>query len=160
TIRSFYEANIDLTRPNPPFCFMSPTGRIFTRARFLPPLKIESADLHHVQLGEGCVLDGVHIENSVIGVRSVIGKGTVIRKSVVMGNDFYQWTKPSSGPRLGIGKNCQIERCILDKNVFIGNNVSITNRNREREKDGENYYIRDGIVIIPKAAVIRDGTKI
>ncbi len=160
TIRSFYEANIDLTRPNPPFSFMAPTGRIFTRARFLPPSKIESAEFHHVLTGEGCVLDGVHIENSVVGIRSVIGRGTVVRKSVLMGNDFYQWAKPKNGPRLGIGKNCQIENCILDKNVFIGNNVSITNRSREREKDNDNYYIRDGIVIIPKAAVIEDGTKI
>ncbi len=160
TIRSFYEANIDLTRPNPAFSFMSPTGRIFTRARFLPPSKIEAAELHRVQLGEGCVLDGVHIENSVIGIRSVVGRGTVIRKSVLMGNDFYQWANTPKGSRLGIGKNCQIENCILDKNISIGNNVSITNRSREREKDGENFYIRDGIVIIPKAAVIKDGTKI
>jgi glucose-1-phosphate adenylyltransferase len=160
TIRSFYEASIDLTRPNPPFSFLTPTERIFTRARFLPPSKVQSAELHHVLMAEGCLLDGVHIEDSVIGLRSVIHKGSMIRKSVLMGNDFYEWERPGSRRPLGIGKNCLIENCILDKNVCIGNRVSITNGTRIREKDGESFYIRDGIVIIPKGAVIEDGTKI
>lgn len=160
TIQSFYEANIELTKPNPPFAFLSSEGRVFTRARFLPPTKIHSADLSNALLGEGCYLNGVHVENSVIGLRSVIHKGTVIRKSILMGNDFYDLEQSKTKPAPEIGKNCQIEKAILDKNVRIGNNVSITNPKNIREKDGDQYYIRDGIVIIPKGTVIADGTKI
>ncbi|MBI3307229.1 MAG: glucose-1-phosphate adenylyltransferase [Candidatus Omnitrophica bacterium] len=158
TIRSFYEASIELTKQNPQFTFISPTGRIFTRARFLPPSKILSAELKNVLMAEGCVLEGARIEDSVIGLRSIVRKGTVIRQSALMGNDLYE-TGRQVHP-IGIGEGCVIENCILDKNVRIGNRVSITNTAKVREKDGENYYIRDGIVIIPKGAVIGDGTKI
>jgi glucose-1-phosphate adenylyltransferase len=160
TIHSFYEVNIELTKPKPSFSFFKPGERIFTRARFLPPSKILSAELHNVLMGEGCILDGSHIEDSVVGLRSVIGEGTVIRRSILMGNDYYSPEKTDRRNRIGIGKNCQIENCILDKNVYIGNDVSITNREKIREKDGDNYYIRDGIVIVPKGTVISDGTKI
>ncbi len=157
TTRAFYEANIELTKPNPPFQFVS-EDRIFTRARFLPPSRILSAELTHCLIAEGCDLDGVHAEDSIIGLRAVIRKGTVIRKSVLMGNDYFEFNKPKDKPALGIGRNCNIKDAILDKNVRIGNNVSITNDKRTREKDGENYHIREGIVIIPKGAVIADGT--
>lgn len=158
TTRAFYEANIELTKPNPPFHFVSEENRIFTRARFLPPSRILSAELTHCLIAEGCDLDGVHAEDSIIGLRSVIRKGTVIRKSVLMGNDGFEFKKPKDKPALGIGRNCHIKDAILDKNVRIGNNVSITNDKRTREKDGENYHIREGIVIIPKGASIPDGT--
>lgn len=160
TISSFYEANIELTKPNPPFQFLSSQGRIYTRARFLPPSRIFSAEMTNALIAEGCNLDGVHVEDSIIGLRSNILKGSLIRKSVVMGSDSYELEKPKSVPPLGIGKNCHIQDAILDKNVRIGNRVSITNRARVREKDGENYYIRDGIVIVPKNAIIPDGTTI
>lgn len=161
TIKSFYDASIELTKPNPPFEFRSPSGIIFTRSRFLPPAKLISAELTSVLMGEGCILDGVNIESSVIGLRSIVRSGSVIRKSVLMGNDFYQdESLPSAQPLLGIGKNCLIENCILDKNVSIGNRVSIANSRHVREEDGENYFIRDGIVIVPKGAVIPDGTRI
>ncbi|MDD5218675.1 MAG: sugar phosphate nucleotidyltransferase [Candidatus Omnitrophica bacterium] len=160
TIRSYYDVNIELTKPNPPFSFLSSQGRLFTRSRFLPPSRIINANFSNAVMTEGCYLDGVHVEDSIIGLRSYILKGSVIRKSVVIGNDFYELDKPKGQPALGIGKNCQIEHAILDKNVRIGNNVSISNKEKIEEKDGENYYIRDGIVIIPKGAVVRDGTKI
>ncbi len=160
TIRSFYEANIEMTRPNTRFPFLSEEGRIFTRARFLPPSVMNSAHLRDSIIAEGCHIDGVHIENSVIGLRSVIHSGTVIRKSVLMGNDVFEFRKPAGVPALGIGKNCNIKDAILDKNVRIGNNVSITNPKHLREKDGDNYCIREGIVIVPKGAVIPDGTRI
>lgn len=160
TIRAFYDVSIELTKSNPLFSFMSQGSPIFTRARFLPPSKIDGTELSSVLLAEGCDLDGAHIENSVVGLRSVIGKGTVIRNSVLLGNDFYGSHSLKSKFDVGIGKNCQIQNCILDKNVRIGNNVTITNLEGVHEKDGKNYYIRDGIVIIPKAANISDGTKI
>lgn len=160
TIRAFYDANIELTKPNPKFQFQTPEGRMVTRARFLPPSSIQSAELHNALIAEGCHLNGVHIEDSIVGLRSVIGEGTVIRRSVLMGNDYFEYERRPKAMPLGIGKNCQITNAILDKNVRIGNRVVITNHGKVREKDGDNYYIREGIVIIPKGAVIKDGTKI
>ncbi|MEI7752097.1 MAG: glucose-1-phosphate adenylyltransferase [Candidatus Omnitrophota bacterium] len=160
TIGSFYEASIELTNTNPPFSFMSPEGRIFTRPRFLPPSKILETELDHVVMSEGCILTGAKIQHSVVGLRSVVGQGTVVRKSVLMGNDYYEWPDPAQDHRIGVGKNCVIENCIIDKNVSIGDGVSITNAKAIDEKDGDHYYIRDGIVIIPKGVHIPSGTKI
>ncbi len=160
TIASFYEASMELTNANPPFSFMSPEGRIFTRSRFLPPSKIIGVELDHVLMSEGCVLTGAKIHQSIVGLRSIVGQGTAIRKSILMGNDYYDWPDQSQDQRVGIGKNCVIENCIIDKNVSIGDGVSITNAKAVDEKDGENYYIRDGIVIIPKGVRIPAGTKI
>ncbi|HOW59486.1 MAG TPA: glucose-1-phosphate adenylyltransferase [Candidatus Omnitrophota bacterium] len=160
TIGSFYEASLELTNQNPPFSFLAQEGRIFTRPRFLPPSKIIGTELDHVLMSEGCSLTGAKIQQSVVGLRSIVGAGTTIRKSILMGNDFYEWPEPGRDRKIGIGKNCLIENCILDKNVGIGDNVSITNPQKIEEKDGENYYIRDGIVIVPKGAHIPSGTKI
>lgn len=158
TIQAFYDANIELTRKKTSFDFMSTIERTFTRPRFLPPTRIFSAQLHDALLGEGCMVDGAHIEESVVGLRSVIREGTVVQRSIIMGNDFYE-EKPSK-LGLGIGRNCRIQNCIVDKNVRIGDHVVITNRKGVEEEDGDNYYIREGIVIIPKGARIQDGTKI
>jgi glucose-1-phosphate adenylyltransferase len=160
TIGSFYEASIELTRENPPFSFLSPEGRIFTRPRFLPPSKILGTELDHVLMSEGCILTGAKIHESVVGLRSVVGAGTVIRKSILMGNDYFDWPDQAKDHRVGIGKNCVIENCIIDKNASIGDGVSITNEKAVEEKDGDHYYIRDGIVIIPKGVHIPSGTKI
>ena len=160
TIGSFYEASIELTNANPPFSFLAPEGRIFTRPRFLPPSKMIGTELDHVLMSEGCILNGAKIQHSVVGLRSIVSHGTVIRRSILMGNDFYEWPDQGQDRKIGVGKNCFIENCILDKNAGIGDNVSITNPNKIEEKDGENYYIRDGIVIIPKGAHIPSGTKI
>lgn len=161
TIQSYYEASIELTEEKPPFSFFSPTGRIFTRPRFLPPSSIVSSRLDHVLLSEGCILRGTKIEDSIVGLRSVVGEGTVLRKAVLMGADFYQSEELESvQPNLGIGRDCLIERTIIDKNARIGNSVIIRNRKKIQEMDGENYYIRDGIVIIARGACIPDGTEI
>lgn len=160
TIRSFYEASIDLTKDNPSFNFFIPKGIIFTRARFLPPSKIIEAELKNALVAEGCILEGAKIESSVIGLRSVISEGTVVRRSVLMGNDFYKLEQPDLRARLGIGKGCRIENCILDKNVCIGNEVVISNSRGVQEENGKNYCIRDGVVIIPKGTVIPDKTVI
>lgn len=161
TIRNFYQANLELTGKNPPFSFFTPKGRIFTRPRFLPPSNILSARLKNILLSEGCVLQNATIEDSVVGLRSVVREGTAIRKSVLMGADFYQQEEPEPiRPDLGIGKDCLIQNAIIDKNVRIGNGVVIENLKKIREFDGENYYIRDGIVIIARGARVPDGTKI
>jgi glucose-1-phosphate adenylyltransferase len=160
TIRSFYEANIDLTRQNPRFNFIDPGGRIFTRPRFLPPSKFVSCQLRNVIIADGCTIKGAHIENSVVGLRSLIQKGTQIRRSVLMGNDYYDAGRPHTEYPLQIGENCRIENCIIDKNVHIGNRVTITNTKKIKEEDGPFYHIREGIVVIPKNVVIPDGTRI
>lgn len=160
TIDSFFEANIELTKNNSAFDLFEPSGRVFTRARFLPPNKIQEATLKRALIAEGCMIEGADIQDSVIGVRSIIRSGAVIRKTVMMGNDFYTTESPDIKKKLGIGRNCRIENAILDKNVYIGNNVTITNRDKINEKDGNNFYIRDGIVIVPKGVSIPDGTVI
>lgn len=161
TIHSFYEACLELTRENPPFTFFSPNARIFTRPRFLPPSTLLASRLKNALLSEGCVLRGVTVEDSVVGLRSVIREGTAIRQSVLMGSDFYQEEETEViHPDLGIGKDCVIQKAIIDKNVRIGNGVTIRNRKNLLEADGENYYIRDGIVIIPRGAKVADGTQI
>ncbi len=159
TIEGYYEASMDLTRPSPDFNFSDPRGVIFTRARFLPPTNILSAEMKNTLISDGCVIEESKIEGSIIGLRSVIRKGSVIRNSVIMGNDYYESEK-GKGPFMGIGKNCRIENCILDKNVKVGHDVTITNAKKIMELDAENYYIRDGIVIIPKDVYIPDGTQI
>ncbi len=161
TIRNFYEASLELTGKNPPFNFFSPEGRIFTRPRFLPPSNILSCQLKNVLLSEGCVMQGATIEDSVVGLRSVVREGSVIKKSVLMGADFYQ-VEEAERPRLelGIGKDCLIENAIIDKNVRIGNGVVIQNKKGVQEADGENYFIRDGIVIVARGANIPNGTQI
>ncbi|MSR78105.1 MAG: glucose-1-phosphate adenylyltransferase [Candidatus Omnitrophica bacterium] len=160
TIRSFYEANIELTRVKPKFSFLDWESRIFTRPRFLPPSYFGSSNLNQVQISEGVLCEAERIESSIIGLRSVIREGTVVLKSVIMGNDFYEFQTPKGHLPLGIGKNCRIENCILDKNVRIGNRVRITNAKKIKETNHETYCIRDGIVIIPKETTIPEGTVI
>lgn len=160
TIQSFFDANLDLARPNPPFDFISPDGATFTRSRFLPPAYLNGTKLNSVLLGDGCVLTGVEIEEAVIGLRAVVGEGTVLRRTVLMGNDYYNGIGEGAYHKVGIGKNCRIENCIIDKNVLIDDGVSIMNSAKVQNADGPNYVIRDGIVIIPKNAHIQAGTKI
>ncbi len=160
TIGAFFKESLGLTAPEPSFSFLSPQGRIYTRPRYLPPSKFLNTQMEHVLMSEGCVVHGAKIKESVIGLRSVVNEGTVIRRSILMGNDYYEWPAPNADRKIGIGKNCLIENCILDKNVGIGDNVKITNVLKLKEKDGDNYFIRDGIVIIPKGANIPAGTRI
>ena len=161
TIGSFYEASLELTGKSPPFSFFAPEGRIFTRARFLPPSKILSCEMKNVILAEGCVLREATVEDSVVGLRSIIREGTTVRRSALMGNDFYQEEETEKiKPDLGIGKNCTIENAIIDKNVRIGNGVVIRNQKKVETADGDYYHIREGIVIIPREARVPDGAEI
>jgi glucose-1-phosphate adenylyltransferase len=159
TIRSFFEANLNLTNTLPPFNFFDTSAPIYTHARFLPASKVNGATIKQAIISDGCVVSDAQIERSVIGIRSYIESGTSIRNSVVMGADFYEaaLAQKLTGPAIGIGKNCVIERAIIDKNARIGNGAVITPEGKPDHFDGENYYIRDGIVIVPKNAVIPDG---
>jgi len=163
TIRAFFEANLALTDPVPTFDLFDHINRIYTQQRHLPPSKVSGTQVQRVIIADGCVITDAHIDRAVIGIRSVIGSGTTIRNSVLMGADFYQaeaWEPNPGAPLLGIGCRCRIEGAIIDKNACIGDGVVITPEGKSENADGENYYIRDGVVVVPKGAVIPAGTSI
>ena len=168
TIRAFYNANLDLASPLPKFNFFNSAAPIYTRSRYLPPSKIHGCEIDNAMVSEGCILNGITAKRSIIGLRSRIDYGTKIEDSIVMGNDFYESLEEMEKnlarriPHVGIGKNSIVRRAIIDKNVRIGSNVQIINAHGIDNTDCENksYYIREGIVIIPKGAVIYDGTVI
>jgi glucose-1-phosphate adenylyltransferase len=160
TIRSFYETNLQLTLPDPPFNFYEPKSPIYTHARWLPGSTVEDSELKDVLIAEGCNIRKAEIKHSIIGIRSQIGEGTVIRDSILMGADYYPAEKPRGSLPIGIGRNCHIECAILDKNVRIGDNVVIQPFPRGQDLDGNLYFVRDGIVVIAKDTEIPTGTKI
>jgi len=153
TIRSFYETNLELTLPNAPFNFHDARRPIYTHSRFLPGSIVEDSKLKDVLLAEGCVIHKANITHSVIGLRSNIGEGTVIKDSVVMGADYYE-RRVSKNIPLGIGKKCKIEGAIIDKNVHIGDGVVIKPFPRGTDIDAGTWVVQDGIVVIPKDTLI------
>ncbi len=166
TIRAFYEANLDLASPLPQFNFFDASAPIYTRSRYLPPSKMHNCDIDNSMISEGCILNGVKVRNSIIGLRSRIDQGSDIQDSIVMGSDFFESISELQGnitnakPNIGIGENTIIRRSIVDKNVRIGSNVHLINQDGADNRDAADgsFYIRDGIIIIPKNAVIPDGT--
>lgn len=160
TIRSFYETNLLLAKPESPFNFYDPVRPIYTRPRFLPGSVIDGATMTNVLLAEGCQIRKAKITNSVIGLRSQISDGVRIDKSIMMGSDYYDApgeSIPGNIP-LGIGSNCQIEGAIIDKNARIGEGVVIKPFPRGTEIDNGNWVVQDGIVVIPKSTVVHAGT--
>jgi len=163
TIRAFYEANLDLCEPLPQFNFYDASAPIFTHARYLPATKIIKSHVERSVLADGCIINDATIEHSLVGVRSRIQAGATIRDSLIMGQDYYDSPerRPVLGaPIMGIGHRAWIERTIVDKNARIGDDVRITPAGKPDFFDGPNFYVRDGIVIIPKNAVIMSGTVI
>ena len=163
TIRAFYEANLDLCEPMPQFNFYDASAPIYTHARYLPATKIIKSRIERSILADGCILNDAVIEHSVVGVRSRIQSGANIHHSLIMGQDYYDSPErvPLPGaPTMGIGHGAWIEGTIVDKNARIGDNVRITPEGKPAFVDGPNFYVRDGIVIIPKGAVIMSGTVI
>ena len=164
TIRAFFEANLALTDTVPPYNFFDRSSPIYTRPRFLPASKVNAATFRRAIVGDGCIISDAHIERTVIGIRSIIETGATIRNSVIMGADFYEDEATEvfqdTGPRppIGIGRNSVIDRAIIDKNARIGESVVITPDGKAPNVDSTNYFIRDGVVVIPKNAVIPDGT--
>jgi len=162
TIRSFYETNLSLARPDAPFNFYDPVRPIYTRARYLPGSVIDGATLNNVLIADGCKIHKAQITNSVIGLRSHIEAGAIISNSVIMGADYYDTRETASQGRvpLGIGLNSVIEGAILDKNVRIGEGVVIRPFPRGTNMDNGNWVVQDGIVVIPKDTVLYPGTYI
>lgn len=169
TIESFYDANLALTRqPKPPFSFYDDKAPIYTRARYLPPTKLLDCQVIESMIGDGCILKQCRIHHSVLGIRSRIEAGCTIEDSLIMGADFYEPFAErrsdceTSKISLGIGTNSTIRRAIIDKNARIGCDVQIINKDRveEAEREKEGFYIRSGIVVVLKNAVIPDATVI
>lgn len=159
TIRSFYKANLKLTSSHPRFNLYDQRAPIYSHPRFLPSTRVEKCDIEQAIISEGCVLNESVIRNSVIGIRSFIRKGAKVEDTLMMGADSFDNHSSRQIP-LGIGEGSVVKGAILDKNACIGSGVTISNKNNLSYYDGDNYYIRDKIVIIPKNAVIRDGTEI
>ncbi len=169
TIEAFYQANLGLTQqPQPPFSFYDEKAPIYTRSRYLPPSKMLDSQITESIVAEGCILKKCRIDHSVLGLRSRVEEGCVIEDSMLMGADYYEpFAERQSGIEqgkipIGIGANTTIRRAIVDKNARIGSNVTITNKEgvEHAEQEELGFYIRNGIVVILKNAVIPDGTVI
>jgi len=166
TMRSFYEVNLALAGPNPPFDFFAPEWPIYTRPRFLSGSRVIDSSIRRVVLAPGCRLDSAMVADSVVGLRSIIKRGAHLRKVVMMGADYYETmaqieeNRRLGLPDMGVGEGSVIENAILDKNVRIGHNVVIRGRRDSEDLETENYVIKDGLVIVPKGVVIPDGTVI
>jgi glucose-1-phosphate adenylyltransferase len=166
TIRSYYQANLDLCQPVPPFDFYDASRVVYTHPRFLPATKIEACVVRQALLSEGSILVGAEVEHSIIGIRSRVGRGARIKDSLILGADYYETLEEigrSSArgvPPIGIGPETIVQGAIIDKNARVGAGVKILNESGETEKDGDGYYIREGIVVVPKNGVIPDGTVI
>jgi glucose-1-phosphate adenylyltransferase len=167
SIKSYHEANLALAGDSPPFDFNTSKGIIYTRMRNLPAARVNTADMVHCLLSDGChVAGGCRLERSVIGLRSQIGANVDLRDTILFGADRYEGpdekalNRQRGEPDVGIGEGTVIERAIIDKQCRIGRNVRIVNQRGLRDFDGENYFIRDGIVVMAKGAVVKDGTVI
>ncbi|HPC36685.1 MAG TPA: glucose-1-phosphate adenylyltransferase [Candidatus Marinimicrobia bacterium] len=157
TIESFFTANLELARFQPPFSMYLERAPIYTRARSLPASRLENCTLNQTLLADGCYLAESRISESVVGIRTIIRKGASIEKCVIMGADYFEQVQPEGLPQMGIGRNCVIRNAIIDKNARIGDNVQIINRDHLKEYDSNLYSIRDGIVVIPKNTTIPEG---
>jgi glucose-1-phosphate adenylyltransferase len=166
TIRAFFEANIDITSELPRFNFFDMTAPIFSRPRWLPASKINGAQIDHAIISDGCIITNATIRNSVIGIRSIISPGSTLHRTIMLGSDYYESAdsirenEARGNPRIGVGNNTRIENAIIDKNARIGDNVTITPEGKPENVDHPLYYIRDGLVIVPKNGVIPHGTVI
>jgi len=168
TIGAFYRANLDLTNKIPKFNLFDAEAPVYTRARYLPPSKVEESQINDSIIGDGCIINGSKLTNCVIGIRSRISKGVQMDAAYMMGADYYQTFEDmrqdltKGVPRVGIGEGSVVRHAIIDKNARIGTNSRLLNEAGVVEADSpdKSYYIRDGIIIIPKNAVIKDGTVI
>jgi len=164
TIRSFFDAHMDLTRPLPRFDFYDEERPIFTHPRFLPGSKILASDVANAILCEGSIVNRSHVRDAIIGIRSRIGENARLERAVIMGADYYESLEAMARnrdrgvPDVGIGRDCEIRNAIVDKNARIGHGVRLINARGVATETAESYAIVDGIVVVPKDAVIPDGT--
>jgi glucose-1-phosphate adenylyltransferase len=166
TLKAFFDANLDLVNEIPKFNFFDTQAPIYTHARYLPASKIVRSQVERGAIADGCIIVDARIEHSIIGIRSRIEGGVIIKDSILMGHDDYETPEEMQAdyargvPPLGVGRNSYIERAIIDKNARIGDHVRISPQGKPENLDGDNWYIRDGIVVVPKGGIIRPGTVI
>ncbi|MCB8989064.1 MAG: glucose-1-phosphate adenylyltransferase [Chloroflexota bacterium] len=166
TIRRFYQVNLDMASAETPFDFYSPDRPIYTHARFLPASELYGARMRNVLLADGCQVHDANINNAVVGLRSIIGSEVVIQDTVMMGADFYETNADKAEndrlerPHIGIGNGSVIKGAIIDKNARIGRNVKIRSIPNRPDEETDNWVAREGLIIVPKNAIIPDGTVI
>ena len=158
TIEAFYDANIQLTRRDAPFNFFHPHRPIYTHQRVLPATRTFASHIDASIVSEGCFLDHCEIRDSVVGIRTRVGRGSKVTRSVLLGADFFQDEDARNHDvALGIGANVTLDRVIVDKNARIADGVRLVNESNTREADGDGWHIRDGIIVVPKGAVVTKG---
>ena len=163
TIRSFFDANLNLCDPTPQYNFYAPGAPIYTQSRFLPASVVEETVVNRAMISDGCHIRSAKLDRCVLGIRSLINPGSSLKNTVMMGADYYESDvggTPWGEIPIGIGRDCLIEDAIIDKNARIGDGVVITPHDKDANSEGPGFYIRDGIVVIPKNAVIPSGTRI
>ena len=160
TIDAFYEANIQLTRRDAPFDFFHPRWPIYTHPRFLPGTRAYDCRVATSIVAEGCYLERCEIHDSVVGIRTRIDAGTRITRSILLGADFYEEEVAASSVPLGIGRDVVLDRVIVDKNARIADGVRLVNEAGVNHADGDGYYIRNGIIIVPKGARLQAGVTV
>ena len=164
TVDSFYDANIMLTRAGSPFKFYDPRRPIYTHPRFLPASRLSDCTVRDAVVAEGCYLERCTLSDSIVGIRTTIQPGATIRRSLLLGADFYEADDEAPAkrgePGLGIGRDVVLDRVIVDKNARIGDGAQLVNEARVQEADGRGYYIRSGVIIVPKDGVIPPGTRV
>ena len=158
TIEAFYDANIQLTQRGAPFNFFHPARPIYTHQRFLPATRAYESRIDTSIVSEGCYLDNCEIRDSVVGIRTHVSTGARITRSVLLGADAYQDEESSvEAVPLGIGKHVVLDRVIVDKNACIADGVRLVTEPHAADRDGDGWYIRDGIIVVPKGAVVTKG---
>ena len=160
TVRAFWEANMELAESLPQFNLYDKTAPLYTHLRYLPPSKINGCDLNRALLSEGCIISGHRILRSIIGVRAKVGEGSVLEHTVMMGADYYDPDNlPAGEIPMGVGRDCFIRNAIIDKNARIGDGCYITPEGKT-DTVTDQYTVQNGVIVIPKNAVIPPGTHI
>ncbi|MBA2304518.1 MAG: glucose-1-phosphate adenylyltransferase [Acidobacteria bacterium] len=160
TIDAFYQANIQLTQRTAPFNFFHPRFPIYTHPRFLPGTRVHGCRIDGSIVAEGCLLDECDVSDSVVGIRTHIDRGSKVTRSVLLGADSYEEELAAGNVPLGVGRNVVLDRVIVDKNARIADGVRLVNAQNVQEADGDGYYIRNGIIIVPKGGEVKAGTSI
>lgn len=166
TVASFFQANLSMARDMPLFNFFEPEYPIYTHARYLPASKVTRCTIDHAIIADGCIIEDARLDQCVIGLRSIIRSGSTLQRTIMMGSQFFETASKKNAaqergmPPMGVGMNCRIENAIIDMNARIGNNVTLSPAGKSGDTEGRGYYIRDGIIIVHKGAVIPDNTVI
>lgn len=164
SVRSFFEANLRLTEPLPPFNFFDQDRVIYTHPRYLPASKINGGSFENAIVADGCIISGASLKRTVIGVRSVIGEGSHLENVVMMGQDHFERSDERDNlsemniPKIGIGKNCHISNAIIDKNARIGDNVRLSPKDKPEHCENGDIMVRDGVLIVSKDAIVPQDT--